>query len=639
MLVIKKIHLLLPILILSVWVFDAFPQVSSTLGRFEADYDRGCAAFKIILTEMDTFPETTVIQYDFTNNGTFVGFEEGEEISYTYDTPGNYTIIQLTGIDIPGVSKTDTLQVTVFQPLNPDFKIFTCENHGASIQISPDQYDLHKIYYTAIDSITVAQGVEVPPFIYPPGNHSITVKGLHTGSKENCPETSRSFTTIQNLLPSEFDRVGVLEKNSTSGKIELQYALAPDVVYELQKAENFPAGFQFLSYLENASSSIIVDSIDTEDNIQIFRIAAYDACQEKYLYSDTISTITISVTAENSQNKIQWNSFPLNFSQYQMGRNLLPFQVFNNVTQNIYIDHEVECFKTYCYFIQYTNQNGGLSLSDTVCVDAFRLYYPPPIKNTTASVNDREIELSWDDPEYVMITSYFIQRQVDDDVFATIDSTQVRQYTDNDLDTDTRSFCYRVNYLDECRNRSNLGDLTCTMLLTIEDNQLMEWNGYTGWKNGVGQYIVEVYDENGILQDEVNTGLNKWYEDSAFLLHQINQYRVRAESNDSPSLIAYSNFVIKQVESILWVPNSFTPNGDGLNDYFKPEGTQMKQFLLQIYTRYGDLIFTTEDQNQGWDGTYNGKEMPSVTYIYKMKATDELDKKYNNTGQLLLIRQ
>ena len=65
----------------------------------------------------------------------------------------------------------------------------------------------------------------------------------------------------------------------------------------------------------------------------------------------------------------------------------------------------------------------------------------------------------------------------------------------------------------------------------------------------------------------------------------------------------------------------------------------MKQFSLQIYTRFGDLIYRTEDQNQGWDGTYNGEEMPSVTYIYKLEATDELDKKYNNTGQLLLIRQ
>ena len=96
--------------------------------------------------------------------------------------------------------------------------------------------------------------------------------------------------------------------------------------------------------------------------------------------------------------------------------------------------------------------------------------------------------------------------------------------------------------------------------------------------------------------------------------------------------------MIQQVESVLWLPYSFTPNGDGLNDFFKPEGTQMREFSMRIFTRYGDLIYSTEDQNLGWDGTYNGEDMPPVTYIYKMDATDELDKKYNKTGQLLLIR-
>ena len=69
------------------------------------------------------------------------------------------------------------------------------------------------------------------------------------------------------------------------------------------------------------------------------------------------------------------------------------------------------------------------------------------------------------------------------------------------------------------------------------------------------------------------------------------------------AMISYSNFVIQQVESVLWLPNSFTPNGDGLNDFFKPEGTQMREFQMRIFTRYGDLIYTTEEQNLGWEGT------------------------------------
>jgi gliding motility-associated-like protein len=608
------------------------------LGRFEAEFDKGCTPLTVILTETDTFPSTTVIQYDFTNDGTFVGFEEGEEITYTYESPGNYTIIQLTGIDIPGVSKLDTLDITVFESIHPDYTVFTCENHGARIEILPDQYDQYKIIYTPDDSILVNKGEEIPPFTYAPGNHSITVRGLLLGGKENCPQTTKSFTTIENLVPAEFNQLALLEKNSSTGSVELQYQLPPDVIYELQKAEDFPAGFQAIQYLDPGSSSIIVDSIDTEDFIPIFRISAFDACQNKYVYSDTLSMIKIDVTAENSQNRIQWYTFPLDFNGYDLSRNNQPFQSFANPGLEIFIDHEVECFNSYCYSIKFTNTNGGASLSDTVCVESFKIYFPPPIKNTSVSVDGRNIDISWDDPDNVIITSYFLQRQIEDDIFATIDSTLSKQYTDLDLDTETRSFCYKINYLDECLNRSNSGDLACSMHLTIENNRLLEWNQIIGWRNGVKQYIVEVYDESGLLQKEINVGLNKWYEDSAFLSQQINQYRIRAESNDQPSLISYSNYVIKQVESILWLPNSFTPDGDGLNDYFRPEGTQMREFLMQIYTRYGDLIYSTDDQNLGWDGTYNGEDMPAVTYIYKMEATDELDKKYNKTGQLLLIR-
>jgi len=637
-LAVRKICLIITILILSVWQSHIYGQVSSQLGRFEADYDRGCAAFKIILTETDTFPAQEVRQYDFTNNGIFEGFEDGEEISYTYDTPGNYTIIQLIGIDEPGVSKTDTLEVTVYESLNPDYSIFTCENNGAKIEIFSDTYDQYKIYYIPTDSVIVNNGETVPSFVYPPGTHSITVKGLFIGGKENCASSTKGFTTINNLIPAGLSQVALLRKNSINGSVELQYQLQPDIVYDLQKAVDFPAGFQSIQYLDNTSASLLVDSIDTENNIQIFRIAAYDACQNKNLYSDTISTIAINASAENAQNRIEWDSYPLSFSNYQLIRNDQAYQNFNNVGLKVFVDSNVECFTNYCYSIQYTNNNGGVSLSDTVCVESFIIYFPPSIKNTTASVDGMNIDLGWVDPENATITSYFIQREIEDDVFATIDSTLANQYTDIDLDTDTRGYCYRINYLDECRNRSNLGDLTCTVFLTIEDNQLLEWNRYTGWRNAVLQYIVEVYNENGIFQKEINVGLNRWYEDTTFLTQQINDYRIRAESNDDPSLIAYSNFVTKQAESVLWLPNSFTPDGDGLNDFFRPEGTQMKEFTIQIFTRYGDLIYTSEDQTMGWDGTFNGKDMPPVTYIYKMEATDELDKKYNKTGQLLLIR-
>ena len=153
------------------------------------------------------------------------------------------------------------------------------------------------------------------------------------------------------------------------------------------------------------------------------------------------------------------------------------------------------------------------------------------------------------------------------------------------------------------------------------------------------QYILEVYDEGGALQEEINLGSGNHYEIPDFLKQQVVQYRIRVESNDDPSLISLSNFVIKRIESVLWMPNSFTPNGDGLNDSFKPVGTLMLEFNMKIYNRAGNLLFETEDQETGWDGLYDGKEMPFNTYIYKVEAVDNVGKSHNQTGKVLLIRE
>ncbi|NOX86636.1 MAG: gliding motility-associated C-terminal domain-containing protein, partial [Chlorobi bacterium] len=72
-----------------------------------------------------------------------------------------------------------------------------------------------------------------------------------------------------------------------------------------------------------------------------------------------------------------------------------------------------------------------------------------------------------------------------------------------------------------------------------------------------------------------------------------------------------------------YLPNAFTPNGDGLNDEFKPVQRYdlVRTYHLYIYNRWGQLIFETSDINTGWDGTYKGQPAEQGTYIYKIVYT------------------
>ncbi|MBK6633702.1 MAG: gliding motility-associated C-terminal domain-containing protein [Chitinophagaceae bacterium] len=73
----------------------------------------------------------------------------------------------------------------------------------------------------------------------------------------------------------------------------------------------------------------------------------------------------------------------------------------------------------------------------------------------------------------------------------------------------------------------------------------------------------------------------------------------------------------------LYVPNAFTPNGDGLNDVLKVIAIGMKEFhFFRIYNRYGQLIFSTTDPGQGWDGRMSGKLQNMGTYVWMAEAVD-----------------
>ena len=69
-----------------------------------------------------------------------------------------------------------------------------------------------------------------------------------------------------------------------------------------------------------------------------------------------------------------------------------------------------------------------------------------------------------------------------------------------------------------------------------------------------------------------------------------------------------------------YIPNAFTPNGDGKNDVFKVYGSSIAQLQLRVFNQWGQLIFETTDQTKGWDGTYNGNPQPVGAYSYLVRA-------------------
>ena len=97
--------------------------------------------------------------------------------------------------------------------------------------------------------------------------------------------------------------------------------------------------------------------------------------------------------------------------------------------------------------------------------------------------------------------------------------------------------------------------------------------------------------------------------------------------------------VVRQIFCDIWLPNAFTPDGNGINDVFRVLGNtgRIQGFGLSVYNRWGQRIFYTQDKYQGWDGTYEGADAMLGTYVYMLEYS--IDRKpYLQKGSFHLLR-
>jgi gliding motility-associated-like protein len=83
----------------------------------------------------------------------------------------------------------------------------------------------------------------------------------------------------------------------------------------------------------------------------------------------------------------------------------------------------------------------------------------------------------------------------------------------------------------------------------------------------------------------------------------------------------------------LFVPTVFSPNNDGINDFFQIRYTGTETFSLQVHDRWGRQAFSADSQNSAWDGTTNGANMAEGTYYYVLTIGEN-----RYTGNVTLLR-
>jgi gliding motility-associated-like protein len=145
-----------------------------------------------------------------------------------------------------------------------------------------------------------------------------------------------------------------------------------------------------------------------------------------------------------------------------------------------------------------------------------------------------------------------------------------------------------------------------------------------------------------------STNASKWYwtfGDGGTSVDSFPYYQYNAAGNYTVTLLVISPAGCRDsisekviVKEWIFIPNVFTPNGDGINDVFHVTAASVKSYHIEIFNRWGEQVFTADDPNIDWNGrSESGVRESDGIYYYKLLATDYAGKTYNLDGYVQII--
>ncbi|MCS5551013.1 MAG: gliding motility-associated C-terminal domain-containing protein [Gammaproteobacteria bacterium] len=254
--------------------------------------------------------------------------------------------------------------------------------------------------------------------------------------------------------------------------------------------------------------------------------------------------------------------------------------------------------------------------------------------NLTSSVlNNQSIELKIDS----MLIDYGFYYQLDrwDDYFYWVEDYgrfNSSSFIDENVSVSSNNYLYRVTYHDYCGNDGSISNIGSNILLegtSSSNHHLLTWGPYQEWAYGVESYQVQLLNQKTnefkIIDEVPSNDVSMSFNKEVLIQDGIESeycYRIQANLVNS-SEISISNTKCFTAELINYFPNAFTPNGDHLNDVFKYEGLFAKEIKAEIYNRWGNLVYSSDEVEFEWDGKNEstGEVCPQGTYIFQYELT------------------
>ncbi len=490
-------------------------------------------------------------------------------------------------------------------------------------------------------------------------------------SNYNCPGVPVIFSdTLDNRDP-DFPPIETV--TVTNGQVEIFWSQS-----------DAPETSGYIIYRKAANGSFLpIDNVAPETNTyyldisanptvaaEEYTIVAVDDCGNTSIFntepqSSIFSTVSIDPCTQSAT--LNWNLYKnwsdgIQDQEIWVGINgniLIPFDTISP-TDTTYIFDQLSDGVDYCFVVRANRNNSTFfSNSNEVCLTASII---EPNRNlvlqTVSFTPDDQIELIWRWDTQAELNTVNILNSNSNSNYSILNSDNPpiplaptdTFYVQNHNGNDGKEF-YQISTIDDCDTTtfSNYGatiylsgqsneDQTNSLNWTpfdIENGTVLEYRLYK--QNAVDEFVLTQVPPTQLdYIDEVL--INNIYDANA--CYYVSAYaRIELGNGSVTYTVSRSNTICLEQFANIQFPNAFAPNGK--NTIFNPLITfpdLVSEYDFNIYDRWGQVVFSTSNPDEGWNGTHKGKNMAAGVYVYSLSMVQNDGKTYDKSGTVMLVR-
>lgn len=584
--------------------------------------------------------------------------------SYTYTREGIYypriTLVDSTLTCDYGLDAIDSI---VILPLpKPDFTTtqqLVCKgNIGNLVNTTPNHTSPIRSWKWVIGTKDSTNAFTPPPILFDTaGILNISLSATDTNGCTGMIEKDSFFIVIDDSIPPAIPLI----KNATVvDDVSVQLNTLPNSEVDFKEYIIYSSTSQYTK--PNRLDTIFVETgLNTLTTTYQYQMQAIDICLNLSEWSEPHRTVNVTASPAINAIDVSWTPY-LGFDtsfHYEVWRKSptdADYQLLKSVSRDTLAiqDTSILCYQPYLYRIKAIEDDSlrSYSWSDTSGASAFYVSALPVARNIRATVeNNRFVRLEWHQEKHNRYFRYEIYRSIDNGnptPFKILESTDT-VLIDEEVNVQEHTYTYYTYLSDSCGGQSLPSNPARTILLSVrmvgndilKHDPKLSWNAYWLWENGVDHYQVDFKNEASNTFELIarNDSTNLIAQHQYINLVQAEYcYLVTAYQAKDTNVFSQSNITCVSTEPRLYAPNVFTINNDNLNDRFYVRGIFVESFTLSIYNRWGELVYQSNDMNEGWDGTFKGEECKPDVFVYLAEGIGRKGQRATITGNVTLIR-